>query len=100
MRLSAKALAFAGALLWGGGILFVGLINLASPTYGADFLRVMASLYPGFDASRTAADVLIGTLYGLMDGAVCGLLGAWVYNWAAARDVVMERTTEAPRRAA
>ena len=32
MRFSLKALAVAAALLWGGGVLFVGLVNLAVPS--------------------------------------------------------------------
>ena len=38
MRFSLKAIALAGALLWGGAILLVGLINLAWPGYGLNFL--------------------------------------------------------------
>ena len=52
MRLSPKSLAFACGLLWGGAILFVGLINLASASYGMEFLKVASSIYPGFHASR------------------------------------------------
>jgi hypothetical protein len=80
MRLSAKALAITSALLWGGGILFVGVINLASPSYGADFLTWTSSIYPGFHNSRTFVDVIVGTLYGTFDGACGGFLFALVYN--------------------
>jgi hypothetical protein len=80
MRLSVRALALAGALLWGGAILLVGLINLAAPGYGVAFLRMTSSVYPGFHDSRTVVSVLMGTLDGLVDGAVAGLLFAWLYN--------------------
>ncbi len=80
MRLSLKSLAFACGLLSGGSILFFGLINLASPSYGMEFLKIMSSVYPGFQASRTFADVLVGTAYGLVDGAIGGLLLGWLYN--------------------
>lgn len=80
MRLSTKALAIASALLWGGCLFVVGLINLAAPSYGADFLRGMGSVYPGFYSTRTFVDVLLGTLYGLVDGAVAGWLFGWLYN--------------------
>jgi hypothetical protein len=33
MKLSVKSLAIVSALLWGGGILFVGLVNLAALSY-------------------------------------------------------------------
>ena len=80
MRLSIRGLAIAAALLWGGAILCVGLTNLASPSYGMNFLQTMSSVYPWFHASRTLGDVVIGTIDGLVDGAVAGLLFAWLYN--------------------
>jgi hypothetical protein len=80
MRLSAKALALTSGLLWGGCLFLVGLINLAAPSYGADFLRGMGSVYPGFYHTRTFADVLLGTLYGFADGAIAGWLFSWIYN--------------------
>jgi hypothetical protein len=55
-------------------------MNLAAPSYGAEFLKVTASIYPGFHASRTFPDVLVGIAYGLLDGAVGGLLFAWLFN--------------------
>jgi hypothetical protein len=81
MRLSAKSLAITSAVLWGGCLLVVGLINLAVPSYGTDFLRAMGSVYPGFYHSRTFLDVLLGTLYGLVDGAVGGWIFGWIYNY-------------------
>ena len=80
MRLSSKSLAIVFALLWGGGILVVGLVNLAVPSYGTVFLQCASSIYPGFHNSRTFVDVLVGTGYGLVDGAVGGWLFGWLYN--------------------
>ncbi|HTS29946.1 MAG TPA: hypothetical protein VMH81_28940 [Bryobacteraceae bacterium] len=80
MQLSVRALAITSALLWGGCLLVVGLINLAAPAYGADFLRGMGSVYPGFYHSRTIGSVLLGTIYGLIDGAVGGAIFGWLYN--------------------
>ncbi len=80
MRLSAKALAITSGLLWGGCLLLVGLINLAAPSYGAEFLSGMGSVYPGFYHSHTFLDVLLGTLYGFVDGAIGGWLFGWLYN--------------------
>jgi hypothetical protein len=80
MRLSVKALAMTSALAWGGCLLFVGLCHLFVPTYGVGFLDVMSSVYPGFHASRTAADVAVATGYGFVDGAVGGAAFGWVYN--------------------
>jgi len=84
MRLSIRGAAVAGGLLWGAALLFVGLINLASPTYGWNFLLVMGSVYPFFHVSRTFGDVVVGGVDGLIDGAIAGLLFAWLYNVFAA----------------
>ncbi len=80
MRLSLKGMTIAAGLLWGGAILFLGLINLVRPTYGANFLQAISSVYPWFHASRSFVDVVIGTLDALIDGAVAGFLLAWLYN--------------------
>lgn len=80
MRLSWKGLALASGLLWGGALLFVGLINLARPSYGANFLQMMSSVYPWFHASRRMGDVIVGALDGLVDGLIAGVLFGWLYN--------------------
>jgi hypothetical protein len=80
MKLSIRALTITAALLWGGGLLFVGVLNLASATYGVAFLQMMSSIYPGFHAARTLGDVLVGTIYAIVDGAICGFLFGWLYN--------------------
>jgi len=80
MKLSLRALMLTVALLWGGAVLFCGLLNLIWPTYGVAFLQMVASIYPGYHATRSLGSVVVGTLYALLDGAVCGLLFAWLYN--------------------
>ncbi|HEV2288005.1 MAG TPA: hypothetical protein VGR81_03535 [Candidatus Acidoferrales bacterium] len=80
MRLSLKSMAISCGLLWGGVLLFVGLINIAWPAYGVAFLEAMSSVYPGFHATHTLGDALIAAIEGLADGAVGGLLFAWLYN--------------------
>ena len=85
MRLSVKALTIVVAILWGGGMLFTGLVNLAAPSYGMECLKLMSSVYPGFHASRSLGDVLVGTGYGLVDGGIAGFLLAWFYNFFAQR---------------
>ena len=86
MKISLKAIAIATGVLWGGVILFLGLVNLASPSYGLSFLQMVSSVYPGFHASRTIGDVLVGTGYALIDGAVGGLLFGWIYNLSLGRN--------------
>lgn len=80
MKLSMKAMAIAAGLLWGGAILCVGIMNLAIPSYGVNFIQMTSSVYPWFHASRTVANVIIGTVDGLIDGAIAGLIFALLYN--------------------
>ena len=80
MRLSVKGLALAIGVLWAGCILLVGVVNLASPAYGAAFLQWASSIYPGFHNTRHFLDVLIGTTYGLVDGSIGGAVLALLYN--------------------
>lgn len=80
MRLSVRSFALTLALVWAGIILATGLINLVVPGYGRTFLELCASLYPGYELTGTFGSVLVGTGYGLVDGAVVGALFAWIYN--------------------
>jgi len=85
MRL--KAITGASAILWGACMFIVGLVHLRFPSYGADFLQMMSSLYPGFHASRGFWDVLIGTIYGFVDGAIFGFVFGSLYRWASPRRI-------------
>jgi len=80
MRLTIKALAVTSALLWGGCMLLLGVGHLIVASHGVAFLDALSSVYPGFHASRTMAGVFVGTVYGLADGAIGGLIFGWLYN--------------------
>lgn len=80
MKLDLKALAFTSGILWAVAVLITGIANLIWSGYGTAFLQVMASIYPGYDAARSFGAVIVGALYALVDGAVCGLIFAWLYN--------------------
>ncbi|HKW57577.1 MAG TPA: hypothetical protein VJN42_09490 [Candidatus Acidoferrum sp.] len=97
MRLSLKGLAIAGAIVWGGGIFLVGLLNLSRPSYGLDFLQMTSSVYPWFHNSHTLASVLIGTLDGLVDGAIAALIFAALYNAFAGREAHATSQTPSQR---
>jgi hypothetical protein len=60
--------------------LFVGLINLLFPSYGINFIQLTSSVYPWFHDTRSVSNVVIGTVDGMIDGAIAGLLLAWLYN--------------------
>lgn len=80
MRLNVIALTSTAGLLWGGAMLFTGLANLMWPPYGQAFLELAASIYPGYHAGTTIGQVITGTLYGFVDGAIAGFLFGWIYN--------------------
>jgi len=85
MKLNVRSMAISVSLVWGVlGMFLVGLGNLIRPGYGQGLLDLAASLYPGYTAGSTLGQVIIGTLYGLADGAVCGAAFAWLYNRCAA----------------
>lgn len=80
MPLNIRAMALALAILCGATVFVTGLANLAWSCYGSEFLRLLASVYPGYKASGSVADLIIGILYALVDGALFGLVFAWLYN--------------------
>ena len=81
MKLDVKAMAIALGLAWGIAAMFlVGVVNLIVPPYGQGFLEAMASIYPGYTAEANFGQVILGTLYGLVDGAIGGAIFAWLYN--------------------
>ncbi len=80
MKFSVKGLALASAILWGFAMLGMGLANLVWSGYGQQFLQIMASVYPGYHATRSVAEVIVGTLYGFVDGLIPGAVFAWLYN--------------------
>jgi len=82
MSLSVRALAIVGAVLMGGCMLLVGIANLIFPAYGGAFLDLMASVYPGYHGPAGFGSVIVATLYGGVDGAICGAILAWLYNLA------------------
>jgi hypothetical protein len=84
MKLSVKGTALAAAIMWGMLAMFLtGIANMIWPGYGQEFLRVMASVYPGYHATPSFGQIIVGTLYGLVDGGAGGALFAWVHNWCA-----------------
>lgn len=80
MKLSLKAVTLAAAIVWGLCLLIVGVANLLWPPYGKAFLEVMSSIYPGYKQQETVGDVIIGTLYAVVDGGIGGFISAWLYN--------------------
>jgi hypothetical protein len=80
MRFSIKGLALASGILWGVAMLGMGLANLIWSSYGQQFLQTMASVYIGYHVTRSIAEVIVGALYGFVDGLIGGAVFAWLYN--------------------
>jgi len=94
MSLNIKALAIAGAILFGGCYLIVGLANLIWESYGVAVLQLAASVYPGYDGPNGIWSVIVVTLWALVDGAVVGAILGWCYNWAASCGLKRTPTTQ------
>jgi hypothetical protein len=80
MKLNIKAFAMAFGLIWAASILFAGVANLIWPGYGAAFLQLPGSIYPGYHPGTGFGSVIVGTLYGVVDGGAGGACFAWLYN--------------------
>jgi len=91
MRISVKAVTLSSAIIWGSAMLLVGLIHLAAPSYGADFLKMMSSVYPGADTAPTFARVILGTVYGFVDGGAAGCIFALLYDGLVRRATVVSK---------
>lgn len=75
-QLSMKGLALAIGLTWGAGIFLLGLGG--SIGWGRPLVEVLGSLYLGFRPSLIGS--LIGGLWAFVDGAIGGIVIAWLCN--------------------
>ena len=76
-KLNVKAFGLACGVLWGGGMLIMGLVDTVS-TWGDAWGSVMASVYLGY--APTIGGSIIGGIWGFLDAGIGGLLLAWLYN--------------------
>ena len=83
MRLNVKAFTVTSGVFWALSFLMVSITNLVWSGYGTAFLQVVASIYPGYHAEACVRDIVAGTLYALVDGAIAGLIFASIYNLVA-----------------
>lgn len=70
-------LGFAVGILWGLGLLTVGILGWQCG-YGLDFIKVIGSIYIGFDATLKGS--FVGFIWGFVDLFVFGYLVALIYN--------------------
>ncbi len=76
-KIDERGFGLASGAVWGGLVL---LTTLAANyfNYGRAATSLMMSIYPGYSVG--VAGSLVGGLYGLVDGVVCGFIFAWLYN--------------------
>lgn len=77
MRFNLKALSLSCGFLWALVLFILTLISLGT-CYADSFLQVVASVYPGYSVSGLG--LILGLIYGFIDGAVGALIFGWVYN--------------------
>jgi hypothetical protein len=80
MRFHLTALALTVGLFWAAAILLVASANAIWPSYGGAFLQLVASMYPGYQPVASVREIIVGTAYGFVDGAIGGWLFGWLYN--------------------
>ncbi len=80
MKINLPAFSITLGLFWGGAILTTVATSFIWPNYGHAFLELVASVYPGYSSTPSVGHMVIGTLYGLADGMLSGLILAFVYN--------------------
>ena len=76
-KLDPKACGLAFGILWGGGVLLMGLLAFIS-TWAQPFVDILSVMYVGYSASIVG--ILIGTLWGFIDAFIGGWIFAWLYN--------------------
>ena len=82
MKFNIAAAAIAGGVGFAFALGISGILNMAFDGYGKAFLEVIASIYPGYKASGTAGDLVIGCFYAATDGIIAGGGIALLYNLA------------------
>ena len=78
MKLNAKSLALTSGILWGLAV-FLGTIWLLIIGAGGKTISTLSNFYFGYQFSIGGA--FVGLIWGFVDGAICGLIFAYVYNY-------------------
>ena len=79
MTLSPKNLGLSIGILWSVMLFLMTVLSILTG-YADGFLRIVASIYPGYGINWPGA--FIGIVYGFVDGFIGGFIIAWLYNWA------------------
>jgi hypothetical protein len=75
-KLSVKGLTISIGVLWSFCTLLMGVTAMFG--YGTLFVKDLSTIYLGYDA--TPIGILLGLVYGFLDGAVAGFIISCLYN--------------------
>jgi len=78
--LNIKAFALACGIFWAVSVVLFAFLAATTGICQA-FVDLMANCYPGYGATLQGA--LIGAVWALADGLVCGAIFSWLYNLCA-----------------
>jgi hypothetical protein len=82
MKFNVAAAAIAGGVGFAIAIGASGILNMVFDGYGKAFLDMMASVYPGYKATGSVGDLVVGCFYAAVDGILAGGGFALLYNLA------------------
>ena len=77
MRLNTKAFAFTCGIVWGAAVMLATWWLLIFG-YQGQLMRTLDHFYFGYTYSYPGA--IVGGIWGLLDGLICGFVFAWLYN--------------------
>ncbi len=76
-KLHVLSFGLALGIVWSLSVFILGL--LAMTGYGAEFVKLIGSMYIGYTA--TIGGSFIGLAYGFIDMFIGGVIIAWLYNY-------------------
>jgi hypothetical protein len=80
MKLHLCAATVAGGVISAGGLFIVALLFKLTGGSGEVFLRFCDGLFPLYHPHTGVANLILGLVNALIQGAIMALIVAWVYN--------------------
>lgn len=75
--LDVRKLALSIGITWALAIFLLGLVAMIWG-WGAEAVAGLGTLYFGYDSTFLGS--IIGAIWAFVDGLICGVLIAWIYN--------------------
>lgn len=70
------------SIVWAAIVFLSGLANLIWSNYGIAFLKLIDSIYPGYQLGKWGfGGVIVGALYAAIDALIIGIVFACLYNF-------------------